>query len=181
MHLSSLEKMKRFIFDYLCFNQEFSILDVGSLSVNGSYREIFNKKNWKYTGVDIVKGENVDIVLKNPFNWSKELKSDSFDIVVSGQTFEHIERPWEVIKEIHRVMKPGGICCIIAPSVGDYHEPPDCWRFYSDGLKALAEYADLEVVSCITDKVGDWRDTTLIARKRDEEDINKSRQRVSKT
>jgi SAM-dependent methyltransferase len=181
MHQTSLEKMKKFIFDYLCFNQEFTILDVGSLSVNGSYKEIFNKKNWKYVGADIVKGENVDVVLKNPFDWSKELKDDLFDIVVSGQTFEHVERPWEVMTEISRVMKPGAICCIIAPSNGEYHEPPDCWRFYSDGMKALANYANLEVISCVTDNAGEWRDTILIARKPDAEDQNKSRKRIPKT
>lgn len=76
--------------------------------------------------------------------------------------------------EIERILKEGGYCCIIAPSNGYRHRYPlDCWRFYEDGLSALAKYVDLEVVDVSTqrdrydftqfDKT--WQDSILICRK----------------
>jgi len=78
------------------------------------------------------------------------------------------------MKEIARILKPGGLCCIIAPSGGPEHKyPVDCWRFFPDGLRALAHYVDLEVLEARRpeetkglDPASDiWADTVLIARK----------------
>ena len=80
-----------------------------------------------------------------------ELKSRSVDVLVSGQTFEHTEFFWETIMEIYPVLKPGGLCCIIAPATGNEHRfPLDCWRIFADGFRALARYAGLEVLHAHT-------------------------------
>jgi hypothetical protein len=42
------------------------VLDVGSYDVNGSYRHLFDKSKYHYTGLDMEEGPNVDIVLNNP-------------------------------------------------------------------------------------------------------------------
>lgn len=88
MHESSYNNMKRFVEKYLkqYENQELSILDIGSQNVNGSYKLLFDKPYWKYYGCDMVEGDNVNIVLKDIYNW-KEIKSHSFDVVISGQAF----------------------------------------------------------------------------------------------
>lgn len=153
--------------------KKIKILDIGSTDVNGSYRNLFEKNNWEYYGADIVKGKNVDIILYDHYNW-KKIKSDSYDVVISGQAFEHIEFFWVTILEIARVLKSGGVCCIIGPSAGVEHKYPfDCWRFYPDGLKALAHYANLEPIEVYTEfepvQYSDaselWKDSVLIARK----------------
>jgi len=150
------------------------ILDIGSQDINGSYKQIFEKAQWHYTGADIAPGENVDLILKNMYNWGN-IRSNSYDVVISGQTFEHIEYFWFTIMEISRILKTGGLCCIIAPSSGDEHKyPVDCWRFYPDGFKSLAEYAGLQVITIYTqwskelypDYDSMWKDTVLICRKR---------------
>jgi SAM-dependent methyltransferase len=151
------------------------ILDVGAMNVNGSYRELLTDANWQYTGVDMAAGPGVDLVLPSPYDWSG-LQSACYDVVISGQAFEHIEYPWVTILEVSRVLKPGGIVCVIAPSGGYEHRyPVDCWRYYPDGMAALARWADLDVVSCITDWSPQepyddgsavWQDTVLVARKR---------------
>lgn len=51
MHDSSRRLMKDFIDRYLSAEDRNSILDVGSLSVCGSYRD-FIKPNWTYIGLD---------------------------------------------------------------------------------------------------------------------------------
>jgi len=116
-------------------------------------------------------GKNVDIVLKNPYFWN-EIKSKSKDIVISGQAFEHVEYFWILIDEITRVIKPGGLICIIAPSRGYEHRyPVDCWRFYPDAFRAMAKYAGLELVHVDTqwdnkghteDDSDAWGDTIAI-------------------
>ena len=92
-----------------------------------------------------------------------------------GQTFEHIEYFWITILEIWRVLKPGGIVCIIAPSAGNQHRfPVDCWRFYPDGFTALCKYVGLQPRQIYTqwqpkgtypDSSDSWKDSVLIAEK----------------
>ena len=175
MHLSSIDKMKLFKDKYLSEKEdtELIIYDLGSMEIGGSYQSIFDEKKWRYTGVDLLPGKNVDIVLSDPYSWL-EIESNSIDIFISGQVFEHIEFFWKTMLEIARVLKPGALCCIIAPSKGPEHRyPVDCWRFYPDGFKALAHYANLKVLEVNTqweplgysDGSDSWADTMLVARK----------------
>ena len=176
MHQSSYDKMAAFCRDYLAARQDESltIVDLGSHDINGSYRPLFARPRWRYLGLDLAPGENVDVVLRDPYSW-RELASRSADVVVCGQTFEHTEFFWETMLEIARILKPRGLCCIIAPSGGPEHRfPLDCWRFFADGLYALARYADLEVIEARTQwedrpeydfESNKWHESILIARK----------------
>ena len=70
--------------------------------------------------------------------------------------------------EIDRVLRPGGFCCIIAPSGGPKHGDADidCYRFYEDGMSALAKYVDFEVIHVSTNAdAKPWCDTCLVAKK----------------
>jgi SAM-dependent methyltransferase len=164
MDNTSKKIMQSFVDKYL-EDRELSILDVGSLNVNGTYGKCFNNPKWKYTGADIIAGPNVDVVIRYPYIW-REFKDNTFDVVISGQTFEHIEFPWLTIKEIERVMKPGGIGCIIVPSSGYEHGYPiDCWRFMPDGLRALCNWAGLELLEINKNEEGIWKLTTIIFKK----------------
>lgn len=180
MHESSYRLMSDFAAKYIEKDVNYKVLDVGSQMIDGqqsigSYKSIFdNYSNVEYTGCDMVPGLNVDIVLNSPYNWSN-IKADSFDFVISGQMLEHVEFPWLTFIEINRVLKPGGICCIIAPSAGFMHNYPlDCYRYYPDGISALAGYASLEVLEAFAEWEYDkyphlnetWKDCVLIARKR---------------
>jgi SAM-dependent methyltransferase len=175
VHKSSLDKMLAFRKKYLenRENEPLLILDLGSLDVNGSYRGYFEVSSWTYRGIDMAAGKNVDIVLQDPYNW-REVRSGSADVVVSGQAFEHIEFFWLTMLEIARVLKPEGLCCLIAPSGGPEHRyPVDCWRFYPDGFAALARFTSLEVLEIYSqngttgysDGSDMWQDTVLVCRK----------------
>ena len=176
MHPSSFDKMAAFRRDYLDARRDepLVIVDLGSNDINGSYRPLFAQPAWTYKGVDVVPGENVDVVLKSPYHW-REIGTASVDVVISGQTFEHTEFFWETMLEIARVLKPHGLCCIIAPSSGPVHRfPIDCWRFYPDGLRAVARYAGLEALEARTQwtdleqydfESNKWHESILVARK----------------
>ena len=64
MHVSALESFDDFKKIYLSKfkNNEIKIVEIGSQAINSSIKNRLNK-NVNYIGVDICKGENVDIVL----------------------------------------------------------------------------------------------------------------------
>lgn len=154
MHKSSYEAMKKFRDDYLCLISDdylclisgLSVLDVGSMDVNGSYRNLF-KDYFNYTGLDISPGPNVDVV-GFPGCWP--IAKESYDVVVSGQCMEHVQNLHAWIKEVARVLKTGGLACLIAPWTFKQHRyPVDCWRILPDGMRYLMkEVAGLSVLEC---------------------------------
>ena len=46
-----------------------------------------------------------------------DLADNSFDVVISFQVIEHIKKDKEYLKEIHRVLKPGGKAIITTPNI----------------------------------------------------------------
>lgn len=102
MHKSSHDKMSWFKNTYLNDNDFLDILDVGSLDTSGTnynYKSIFNSPNWTYHGLDFEKGDNVDIVVDDIYNWY-EVEDNSYDVVVSGQFFEHLGFFWLTMAEL---------------------------------------------------------------------------------
>lgn len=152
MHASSLGHVQGLVHKYLSgrTGEPLRIVDIGSYDVNGSYKQFFLHPAWAYTGVDLAAGPNVDVVLQSPYRLP--FASHSADVIVSGQVFEHVEFFWLTWLEMARVLKPGGVIFLLAPSRGPEHRyPQDCWRFYPDSYRALARYATLELLEVSTD------------------------------
>jgi len=140
--------LQEFVTNYLDINKKLSILDVGSLDVNGTYKESFNNPNWTYTGLDIVSGKNVDVISSTPYNWP--ISDNSYDVIISGQCMEHVEAPWLWTKEIERICKPNGIIFIIAPWTFKIHRyPVDCWRILPDGMSyIMTKHCGFKQITC---------------------------------
>lgn len=142
------------------------VLDVGSMDVNGSYRALFDPQTSDYTGVDLEDGNGVDLVLESPY--TLPFDDGAFDLIVSGQMLEHNEFFWLTFKEMMRVLRPDGLCYLIAPSRGEIHRyPADCYRFYPDGYRALAKYTRTQIIDCWVDTENPWGDLTGVFRKRE--------------
>jgi SAM-dependent methyltransferase len=183
MHTTSYSKMKSF---FRAYGAEFPVgpggksrvLEIGSKSYEGqdSYRSLIDDSRQEYVGLDLEPGLNVDLVPATPFVWP-EIADDSFQICISGQTFEHNPFFWVTASEMARVTAPGGYICLIAPGAGPVHRyPMDCWRFYPDSWSSLCALVGLELVETywepdsmvpVLNDWGQWRDTMLIARKPD--------------
>lgn len=187
MHKSAMKRMQWFVENYVPTTKEVRVLDVGSYSVNGNYKSLFARTKAKYVGLDLIPGPNVDLVVKDPYDW-KEIEDESFDFIISGNAFEHIEYPWLTIEQIYKKLKPEGFICILAPFAHVEHKyPTDCYRYLSDGFIALAKWANFKVVECTVggvplgttdqtwfDKTENYDDTMLIAAKtNDEEKLKK--------
>ena len=183
MHKSSYLKMQYFKNTYLNPNTELNILDIGSFDKTGSYNYgmILNEDKWTYTGLDLRKGNNVDIVVENSYEWS-EIEDESYDVVVSGQAFEHIEFFWLTLEEIKRVLKPDGFFFLIVPSTGPVHKNPhDCYRFNENSMKSMAKYVDFRVIEYGTnhDEISHpWYDTFMAARKSDTARVDSLNERM---
>lgn len=91
---------------YPDFFNKSNVIDFGSLDVNGSLKDLFVDSY--YTGVDIVPGNNVDVVLK-----AHEYKSDMLhDVVISGEMLEHDEY-WELsLKNMYDICRQEGLIAI---------------------------------------------------------------------
>jgi len=78
-----------------------------------------------------------------------------------------VEFFWASAFEIGRVLKPGGLMMLIAPSGGYEHRfPLDCWRYYTDGMRALTAYLRFELVDAHTDWGNEvWEDSVVVMRK----------------
>ena len=183
MHKSSYLKMKYFKETYLNPNMELKILDIGSFDKTGDYNYglILNEDKWDYKGLDLREGNNVDIIVKNPYDW-QEIEDESYDLIVSGQAFEHIEFFWLTLEQIKRILKPNGLFFLIVPSTGPVHRNPyDCYRFNEDSMKAMAKYINFQVIEYGTnfDEISDpWYDTFLVARKPESADVGDLNNRI---
>jgi SAM-dependent methyltransferase len=172
MHVSSYEHMTQLVGHYLRPEQPLQVLDIGSYDVNGTYRPLLSAPKWQYIGVDLSAGPNVDVVLTSPYRFP--FPGKFADLIVSGQAFEHTEFFWLTWLEMVRVLKPGGLIFLLAPSRGPEHRyPVDCWRFYPDGYRALATFGTLELVEVHTDwhehadpGSAPWGDTVGVFRKK---------------
>ena len=69
-----------------------------------------------------------------------------FQRVECDAVLEHVRRPEQVMREIERVLAPGGFAHVVTPFCHPFHEyPRDYRRFTIDGLKEMA--GGLEVVA----------------------------------
>ena len=109
MHYTAFEHFKIFYQQYLK-SKRLKVLDYGSFSVNGDLKKIIIQKH-DYVGLDIEKGPNVDIIMKDPYKIP--LKDSSADVVISSSCFEHVEHFWLSFNEIIRVLKPSGLFYLI--------------------------------------------------------------------
>jgi len=99
--------------------------------------------------LDIVnRADDLTYVTSDPYAFP--IEDGRYDIVLSSQVIEHVERIWLWMKEVVRVTRPGGMVITIAPVSWPHHEGPeygDCWRMYPAGLSALCEDSGLFVES----------------------------------
>jgi len=112
------KKIKSVIEDYFSGNvSELSLLDVGCS--NGYMTKIFSENVGRAVGTDIddkalnYAKENFasdKLSFKKDDSMNMGFEDNSFDIVTCNQVYEHVPDSKILMKEIYRVLKPGGIC-----------------------------------------------------------------------
>jgi SAM-dependent methyltransferase len=88
-------------------------------------------------------------------HWGKlpriPLPDDSFDVVIASQVLEHIIRRRLFVKEIRRILKPGGLACIFVPDncLGPIDEKEHVICYNADSLRRFLDgyFASVEIES----------------------------------
>jgi SAM-dependent methyltransferase len=111
----------------------------------------FTRLHSQMLNIDVVGDTFIDCqssVLALPF------ADESFDLVVTQETLEHVSDPFLAMREIGRVLKRGGTLYCQLPFVIGFHPgPQDYWRFTVQGMGELVDRSGLEVVE-LTVSVG---------------------------
>jgi len=89
------------------------VLDIGSLDINGNNR--FLLSDCDYFGLDVGEGSNVDIVA---VGHQYDAPDNFFETIISTEVFEHDMFYSDTIKNIIRMLKPGGAFIFTCASTG---------------------------------------------------------------
>ena len=133
------------------------ILNLGS-GVKRIRKDVVNVDFYPFEGVDIV----ADIT-KLPF------ADNSVDAIINEFVLEHLPNPESVVKEMVRVLKPGGVIYVSIPFVASFHSSPnDFFRWSRQGLRVLLkDFQEIEggvrcgPTSALVYVLSEWLSTLL--------------------
>ncbi len=109
------------------------VLDVGC---GEKPYEAWLKQPDSYIGIDIAPGPRVDALIDRGRRWPVE--DASIDAVLCTQVLEHVADLDKTLKEVDRVLKPGGRFLVTVPFVYNEHGAPEDFRRFSvHGLRQL--------------------------------------------
>jgi SAM-dependent methyltransferase len=88
-----------------CDHLDYSSQDIGEYTISEK-KEIGNEDDsYKFGKIDYL--GNI---------WDIDVPNESFDAILCSEVFEHIPYPIKTVKEFERILKPGGILILTAPS-----------------------------------------------------------------
>jgi SAM-dependent methyltransferase len=86
----------------------------------GPLSHALKKKGFEVTATEVFpeqfKAEGVPC-LKVNLNEKTPFEDNSFDVVLGIEIMEHLEAPRAFLREIHRILKPGGLAVISTPNI----------------------------------------------------------------
>jgi SAM-dependent methyltransferase len=140
--------LRRVIETELAGRQDLDILDVGC--GQKPFYPFFKAVARSYVGTDVMEGNPmVDRVC--PVE-ALDAEDESADVVLCLSVLEHVDDPARAVRELRRVLRPGGVVFATTHGCFPWHPyPQDHWRWTQTGLPLLFE------------KDGDFSDVRLFA------------------
>lgn len=148
-------QIRHSILNYLTRNlEQFSgkLLDVGCGKM--PYKEYIMKNSsvTEYVGLDIESALIYDKKISPDFTWDgKKMPFDknAFDCAFATEVLEHCPEPEVVLREVYRVLKPGGFFFFTVPFLWNLHEVPnDQYRYTPFSLERHllnTGFSDIEI------------------------------------
>jgi SAM-dependent methyltransferase len=138
------------------------VLDAGA--GDAPYRELF--EHCEYVTADWENSPHTDAARSDIVGSLEALPVEdcSFDAALNTQVLEHVAEPVAVLRELNRVLRPGGRLYLTVPLVGELHEEPyDFFRYTPYGLRHVLSKAGFEVES-VTPRNGFFTTLAMLAR-----------------
>lgn len=139
--MSKITNWTQGIFNYNDFNRDRFIANIAKNAAPDSrvldagagpcrYRKLFS--HCDYSAQDFAKYEGGDHSYGD-LNYICDItnipeKSETFDLILCAEVFEHLPRPDEAVRELARLLKSGGRLVVTAPQGSGVHMPP--YHFY---------------------------------------------------
>ncbi|MBF0485525.1 MAG: class I SAM-dependent methyltransferase [Candidatus Omnitrophica bacterium] len=78
-----------------------------------------------------IKFQKCNVTEKLPFD------DNSFDFIVLAEVVEHLKNPYDVVKELHRILKPGGKLVLSTPNILNLKSRvrflvEGCWEYFRE-------------------------------------------------
>ena len=104
--------------------QRVRALDCGSLDINGSNKYLFNQESG-YTGIDLQPGRNVNrIIAAEDADWP----DGHFHTIISSEMLEHAKHWDKALRNMVRMLRPGGLLAISCATTGRQEHGTDSWE-----------------------------------------------------
>jgi SAM-dependent methyltransferase len=117
------------------------VLDVGGRYQ--PYRPLLGAKVGRYVAIDLIRTGLVSVVASGE---ALPFADEAFDLAMATQVMEYFPDPSRAARQIHRVLKPGGILLASVPACAPTFGDEQRWRFTRAGLRSvLSCFAEVEI------------------------------------
>jgi SAM-dependent methyltransferase len=146
---TQLFELARFLDRHYASDRGGTVLDLGAGT--GPYRDLYVRFFERAVSADVATSphdiQGVDVLASAE---SLPFEDRSFDAVICTEVLEHCRDPAKAMREIGRVLRPGGRAFITTPFLHQLHEMPhDYFRYTPSALTGLAADAALEVTALV--------------------------------
>jgi SAM-dependent methyltransferase len=123
------------------------VVEIGARAAAGQeeiadLRSLFRAS--EHIGCDIQPGPGVDRI-EDVHHLT--FADESVGTVLSFETLEHVADPIRAVREMHRILRPGGLLALSSVMFFPIHEHPwDYWRFTPEGFEKLLEPFESKLV-----------------------------------
>ena len=114
------------------------------------YEHLFTVDSYIGIDLEVNEGHNIPKHKVDVFYNGDKLpfSENSFDSIYASEVFEHVFNLEEILNDINRVHKPGGLLLITMPFVWREHEMPnDFGRYTSAGIKHIMKKCNYNIIA----------------------------------
>jgi SAM-dependent methyltransferase len=122
--------------------ESLEVLDIGGRYQ--PYRPLLGARVARYIAVDLIKTKLVNVVADGE---ALPFVPESFDLVIATQVMDCFREPSTAVRQIHAVLKPGGIFIASVPACAPRFGDEERWRFTRTGLwSLLSPFVQVEII-----------------------------------